>query len=63
MAIVWFSSTASERVGLTVIDDASRADLLTHIPTSPDGATSIGSGNYVNMPLMRLKSAVFQHDK
>ena len=46
LAIVWFSSSASERVGLTVIDDASRADLLTHIPTSPGGFTSIGSGNH-----------------
>ena len=32
------------RVGLTTVNDETRVTLLTHIPTRPDGATSIGSG-------------------
>ena len=44
VAIVWFSSQAFTRVGLTTINDESRVSLLTHIPIRTDGATSIGSG-------------------
>ena len=44
VGVVWFSTSATVKTGLTTINDTTRMTLLNSIPRDPSGSTSIGAG-------------------
>jgi calcium-activated chloride channel regulator 4 len=44
IGIVTFFIRATTEIGMTLVNNATRVELLTHLPTNPNGGTSIGSG-------------------